>query len=418
MNGLKTLNLDQEIFKKVKKHKKVIYIDNEKLKDITPNEKVIIVNNKTGKKKKRIINTVYKSNFKSLKQNLGKKIKYLYPKDYNNDSEVTVITFKRNKKIIRKMLLIVLAVVLVLVVSYLMYVKISNYKTRKLLSKIENVKKEEVNIAIVEINPSVALEVKNNKVIKKGCINDDCIKIYNSIDIINKELNKVIEILYNKAKEEGIDTKDGVKVSSTNTELEKIVKKLSYVKYKKITNEEEKKIVSKVLDNDNIKNQESKKTYNQKLLDTYKKDSDYGKLYTCDLKDNNLSCHFTEKFVKKELNEPVNASDLEYYNYVLRIATVTNAKLVRVLDKFNIKHYGSKIEGLEEYEIVSGIYINNKRHMLLGNACYDSNCYNEFSISVGNTDTFDNFLMAYLPLYKLNLINLEYDKKDVVILNK
>lgn len=47
----------------------------------------------------------------------------------------------------------------------------------------------------VEINPHLLLNVKDNKVMKTVCLNEDCKKIYNDLSLENKNINEGIDII-------------------------------------------------------------------------------------------------------------------------------------------------------------------------------------------------------------------------------
>lgn len=261
----KELSIDNEIFKKIKKHKKVIYVqlNDEKLEE---KRKVIVTNKDNNKKIKRKIKKIYSAtNLEELKSILNKKEKYILPKNiediYSKEdilkNGIVGIEFKRNKKIFRKIFLGIIVVVLLYLLFNFVTNLIEDDKVNKLKDNLEEIKEKEINYVIVEINPKAILEVVNDKVVSKGCLNEDCKTIFNNIDI-NKTLKETIEAMYNVAKEKGIDVSNGVKVSSSNTKIENKVKELEYVEYTNITTSDEKGYLEQVLDNEELKNETSK----------------------------------------------------------------------------------------------------------------------------------------------------------------
>lgn len=292
----------------------------------------------------------------------------------------------------------------------------SNQLSKKNLEEfkesIQELQKEEVSYMIVEINPKAILEIVDGKVISKGCLNSDCLNIFQDIDFIGKDIKSVIELMYNKAKEKGIDVKDGVKVSSTNEKIKEYVKEIEYVDYKTIDSKEEKQQLEQVIDNDKIKNEEKKEDYQEKLLKEYKNDSDHGELYTCSLINNEVACYITEEF-DSELSKDLDS------NYNLYDFYQTSQKLERVLNKFDIKYDYKKTYNINN---VTEIYMNNEPYLIGSNYTSASttigigieaetkvNEYKNTAISVIKND--ETYL---LPITKLDLITLKYNESDLI----
>lgn len=316
----------------------------------------------------------------------------------------------------KKILLIVVLVILAAfgIIYFVMSYKntLNKKKTEEFIDNIQEIEKEEVTYVIVEINPKAILEVVNGKVISKGCLNNDCLKIFNDIEFENKEIKDVLESMYHTAKEKGIDVKNGVKVSSTNEKIETFVKDVEYVVYKKIDEIEEKKNVEQVLDNQAIKNEEKKESYQEKLLKEYQNDSDHGKLYTCDLINAEVACYVTEDF-DIELSKDLDS------NYDLYGLYQTSQKLERLLNKFGIQYDYKKTYNINN---VTEIYISGEPYSIGSN--YTSattsigigiepetkiNEYKNTAIQVNKND--ETYL---LPITKLNLINLKYNESDLI----
>ena len=74
--NLQQLNVDSELFKKIKKRKKTIYVLQNEDYLFLKNEKVIITNSETDKKlKRKIIKTYEAKNIEELKKSLKRKSK-------------------------------------------------------------------------------------------------------------------------------------------------------------------------------------------------------------------------------------------------------------------------------------------------------------------------------------------------------
>ncbi len=68
-----------------------------------------------------------------------------------------------------------------------------------------------------------------------------------------------MNILYNRAKEKGIDVTNGVKAYSTNTNIQEKIENIEYSTYQNISKEEEKELIAEVIDDSSINYTENKK---------------------------------------------------------------------------------------------------------------------------------------------------------------
>lgn len=329
-------------------------------------------------------------------------------------------TKKPKRKIFRKIFLGIILLVLIVVLFLFINNLITNYKTNKLKDNI-NKTNEEISYVIVEINPKIVLEIINGKVSNTGCLNDDCKTIFNNINVNNKSLKDTIEILYNEAKENNIDVTNGVQVSSSSNVREEI-KDLTYVKVEIITSEEENKILSEVIDNNEIKNKLSKNEVSNNLLELYKKDKDYNKLYTCNIINNELKCYITEEFETVLTYEGETLKEIyeDFRNY---------QKLENLFDKFNIKYDKGKVEGID-LKLINNVYVNNTKYYLFTGTTYTSttvsmtgpltepitSSYNKAGIVLKKNGDFEPFRYEILPFSKFDLVSKSYNEEDVVIL--
>jgi len=325
------------------------------------------------------------------------------------------------RKIFRKIFLGIVVLIVLLVGYYFVSDFITNYKTNKLKNKIEDIEKD-ITYAVVEINPKIILEIVNGKVSNRGCLNDDCKVVFNNINVTDKSLKEVVEILYNKAKENDIDVSNGVQVSSSDNKVKEEVEDLTYVKVEIITSEEEEKFISEVIDNDKIKNKVSKEELADKLLKVYKKDKDYNKLYTCNIINNELKCYITEEFEKVLTYEGETLSEIyeDFRNY---------QKLEKLFDKFNIKYDKGKVEGID-LRLINNVYVNNTLYYLFTGTTYTSttvsatgpiaepitSSYNKAGVVLKRNEDFEPFRYEILPFSKFDLVSKSYNEEDVVIL--
>lgn len=233
----------------------------------------------------------------------------------------------RNKKhIFRNIILVLLGIVLLYFGFIFVKKTFGKLNAKKVNNDILNVNKEKTSYVFIEINPSLLVTVKNNIVIDVACLNSDCINIYDELDIKNKNINDGIEIIYNKSREKGFDTSNGVKIKSTD-KLDIDLKEYITIEY--IDDEIQNKLLSKVINNESIKTIDNQNYY-ANLWDKLKKDSDYGKVYECEMNGEKLSCYFKKDFFKK----PDTNSLPELY----RLFAEFNFALQNTFDKFGINY--------------------------------------------------------------------------------
>lgn len=310
---------------------------------------------------------------------------------------------KSSKPKKRKKLKIVVAVILLLILSLITFHFISNIISKKqvesLRKNIEEISSYKTSYVIIEINPKILIELTGDKVTNKVCLNDDCENVFGDLDLSNTELKETITMLYETAKAKGIDTSNGVKLSTTDTNLQKITEDLNYVTYNILTTEEENSILNELDNKEEL--EEKKNEYNKKLIDIYKEDSDYDKYYTCIEENNNIKCYITSNF-ENDLSE---IFDLTNLNTIINNARNLN----RILDKFNVQyHYNNSFGVKDIYEInANGTYLwfGNDLSYTGENSNYQEIHYNFPYLEIDE---------SLLPLIKLNLIDSTYDTKDLI----
>lgn len=402
--------VDEATYKKIKKRKKCIYVSHDNI--LEGIDKKVLISNGNKEKKAKIKDKYVIDNFDALKNKLGKNSKYITPVDMKDNFEkLYVIEFKSSLKLFRKIILFIL----ILGLLYVCKINIDRYNHQKFLNSLHETKQEEISYVIVEINPKLLMELKGNQINNFTCLNEDCKNVFNTINIKDKVINEAIEILYNTAIDKGINVSNGVKIFSQNEKIKEKVDNISYVTYKKITKEIENEYKKEIIDESEKTNFDNEKSYNEKLLEAYKKDKDYDKFYTCNLDNGDLECYITDRLFKK-VGQNVDLTTL------LEIVDGYQ-ELMKVCDKFDIPYKSRGVEGGEILGIdkayLSSIYISGS-YRIVNNFSYSSNeCNGCISISNGNmADASLNGDHYYvLPLNKLNLVNGTYKTKDIIQLD-
>ena len=407
---MKELKVSNSDFLKIIKRNKLIYLK-ECNEDYQIKDKIKVINLENGKHKKyKITNLYYGKTKEEFNQTLKDKNKYLCNSDidFSKGKEYVGLELKHSRKIIRKSILIIFLLLILFGLIYLIRFGINTWQNKKVISQIEKVKEEEIYYVFIEINPSIALEVKNDKIISTACLNDDCYTYFKNVEVKNKKLNEVIDILYTKAKDAGINV-EKVSVSSVNNNVESIIQNKDYVEFHNINNDTQKEYLDNLEDNTDLGN--DKKDYNEKLLDVYKKDSDYDKLYSCNIVNDEIECFITDEFFA-QLSIALRPNNL---------FTVVDyqQQLMRLLDKFNIKYETSGIEGTDLLNVaVRGIYIDNQYHNFSQGACANCVCYRKAHINLYDEENTFNLKMTFIPINKIDLVHLKYNSKDVILLNE
>lgn len=427
---MRELNVDNETFKKLKKHKKVIYLqlEDSNTSEIENNFEVIISNQDTKKELIRKVKKVYRnSNLEELKGILKKKTKYISPKNfeevYSKEENIVAFEFKYKKKIFRKLFLGIFVVVLCLFINNL----IQNYISKMVIKDVENFKKEEEVIAIIDINPSIALKIKNGTVIESKCLDQDCNDLLEKMNytyndnLNNQKLDKVLNEFYQGAKSYGYDTSNGITVSSSSSVVQVLVSDVKEATYKHITVEEENNVLNEV----NVEFSESELTkteYNNKLLEKLKKDPDYGELFTCDIYDEQVKCYMVD-FMADIMSEFGKDSLLS------KLAELESSifKFRSVLKKFDFQYkINPDDKTMESITLGNGITFG-----------YGDSCFTE--VNNGNNETIASFkitnCLSYgketlgpnyeilesksymLSFSKVELLTKTYDTKDIIFID-
>lgn len=215
---------------------------------------------------------------------------------------------------------------------------------KKIISVIENINHEKIDYVFVEINPSFILKVKDAKVLEVGCLNDDCLNIYNDIKAVGKDINDTINDIYNLTKDKGFDISKGVNIK-TNSNIE--IEQKEHIKVEYINKEKENELLNNlktditIIENDN---------YYLKLWEELKKDDDYGNIYDCKMSDIELEC-----YIKNDIEIDLSGFDAYINGTIPKLRSIA-----RVLRKFGIEVKQLMELGILERPIYF-IYVDNKK---------------------------------------------------------
>ncbi|MBE6144542.1 MAG: hypothetical protein E7169_03100 [Firmicutes bacterium] len=266
---------------------------------------------------------------------------------------------KKNSK--KYVFLLIVGIISAIIIFNLINKQLMKINDEKITSKLEELKTEEINYVFLEINPKFVLEVRDNKVISVGCLNDDCIKVYDELNVIGKNLIDSVDYIYNYLKEHKYNV---------NKAKVKVYKNFSFVSDKKhilvevIDKQEGEKLLNEVINNDKIKKQSSKEKYSIKLWNELKQDKDYGKIYECVLVGEELEC-----YIKKNLLVGFSITSKGMAKYLTKYDNIIPNLdgIARVLNKFGLKTksevelglfrnptYYMYVNGVEYLEFIDG----------------------------------------------------------------
>lgn len=313
----------------------------------------------------------------------------------------------RGKKKIWKILLVILIVIICIslvcfIISLINKNKMSK-NDEKLLNAIQTLEKERVSYVFIEINPKLVVTIKNDVVNNVACLNDDCMKIIDKIDAKEKELSNVIEVIYNVSKDNGFKVDDGVLVKWDGSQ-DLHLKNLNYVKTEVIDSEKHNELLKDVINNDDIKNKNEVEDYNAKLLEEYKKDADYGKIYECSIVDKELDCR-----IKKDLivNFDYDGNDVSKIMEMFTKVSPNLEGLTRVFNKF-----GLKAEDYEEFGVTIEpfryVYFKDIRFVVM----YKGKTAEKISFEGTKNCDYYTFDMVDINLTKLNDLKIRYLYED------
>ena len=255
---------------------------------------------------------------------------------------------EKKKGKVKKIFLIILLIIFIPIILFFGYRFINNkledINTKKMNNVINEISKDRIDYVFIEINPSFVLTIKENEVNDIACLNDDCVSIYNDIDVKGKSIGDSIDSLYNLAKEKGFDTSKGVKVKTT---ISLNFENKDYISVEFIDETSKQELLSNIKNNEEIKNK-SNVGYYTKLWEELKKDKDYDKVYACNMDNNELKCYI---ILQTGINtdSDYNVEDDTGFNFLQSILTDSTNKIFNTLKKFgfNVKDDKVIINGIE-----------------------------------------------------------------------
>lgn len=398
------LEMDFKEYKKIKHEKQsiLIVLNNEENKSINIKDNILITNNKK-KFKRRVKKIETYSNLDEIKKNVSNKQLGYKKKDIINYDDLVknytkndikkygllAIELKKKKHILKKIFFTILFLVLIIFLGLDIYKKIEKMNIQKYQDALIEISNDKLSYVFLEINPSFALILKGSNVSDAYCLNDDCLDIYNDINIKDKNINESIDIIYNISKEKGFDTSKGVKVKSSESIN---IEKKDYIALEYIEPNKEKELLDTVKNKDNLTSINND-VYYHKLWEKLKKDSDYDKVYSCNMDNGKLECYFIIESIMPMadvLDESKPVTDIMSQN----VFSVLN-KVKRTLNKFNIKTIDSGFGTV--------VYINNIGYTY----ALDTNLFRDYTTQI----CYDDF--GCFPQHHRDKFNI----KDLDLLN-
>lgn len=302
-------------------------------------------------------------------------------------------------KVKKKKHIFLMAILITIVLFTLMHfinMLVINVNNSKMSSNINKLEKYKTSYVFIDINPSFVLTLKDNKVEDVACLNDDCVAIYDDIEVKGKNIDDSIDSLNSLVESKGFDVSKGISVRTTGN--------ISITKKDNITIEyiskDKKDNLLKDLKNNQSINNNSNEDYYSKLWKELKKDQDYGKVYECGMNNDELEC-----YIKDNLFLDHNALTLLDMRKVIQ----NRKDISRVLNRFGIKNEGTDtFIGL--HLEVSNIYIDDiKFECQEDSVCYIAN-EEDYSIEVSLVKATNgiNLLNPNEVLNNVSFINREY----------
>ncbi len=332
------ITVEQLEYKNIKKGKQraVLQLNNDTNKMIHKKDKILLINGR-----KKIKGQVKKvSKLEKFEPDYNKKLfgnssyENLIKKFKKEDIEkygLIIIEFQKKKHIVRNLLLGILGLIVLFMCYQFITYKLDEINTKKINKTINQMNQEKISYVFVEINPSLVMTIKNNEIRDIACLNDDCMNLYNNLDLKGKNLNESLETIYRVSKENGYDVSNGVKVRTTESLN---IEKKNYITVEYIDSTKERELLNTVKNNQDIKNIDNQ-SYYSKLWEELKKDKDYDDIYTCSMDENQeLECHI---ILETGIH---NESDLDWdtyeeFSFLQNLLKKTAIRVLNTLKKFN-----------------------------------------------------------------------------------
>ena len=258
---------------------------------------------------------------------------------------------KPKKKILKKIMIAFLIFIIILIMLFFINRLIMKINDNKIKNAMNTLYKDKITYVFVEINPSTVLIVKNNKVLNISCLNDDCLSLYDDINVKDIDINDSINKIYNTAKSKGFNTDNGVKIKTTgNIEIDK----KEYISIEYIDKNKANKLLKDVINSKELKDSNNNDYY-IKLWDELKKDKDYNDVYNCKMDNDELKCYI---IYKPDISISVDDEDMGLVRLDrFRKLSTYMSKMNRVLNKFGVKTKSDTDMGI--FFELSYLYIND-----------------------------------------------------------
>lgn len=424
MSKYTKLEVSKDEFKKIRKGKQLIVIrlNNDEVKDINSKTKIIF-KSKIDRLIKKVKEIHSYPTLKELVENVDKKKLGYKKKDTPNYEDLTKsiseqdinkygivgIELRKKKHIFRKVLLVILAFAIIFTGYRFVKNKLIDMRIQKVKNSILEVNKEKTSYVFIEINPSMVLTVRDNKINDIACLNDDCVVIYDKLNVIDKDINKGIDTIYNISKENGFDTSKGVRVKSTDNIT---IENKDYINFEQISTDDEKQLLNNVINNQDIKSVDNDDYYS-KLWDTLKKDKSYDKIYSCSMNsDKELECYIKQEWLDSLPNYTLEqlGEFVMDYDRILDIYREWKG----VYEQFNVKFITDTdtIAGMKS-EYIDMFYVNGVPCKYGGYQFgYDLHYSHVLDLNGDDSD-----IKRLLPITKFNLVNSSYKEKDVIVVD-
>lgn len=327
--------LKTDDFKAIKNNKKCIHLmaDGEEYKDIGKKDKVLFSDEVRSKKFKRKVRAIER--YKSLEELKDIKPSKLGLKKgetitFQNDKNTILSIEVKPKLTFMKVIFVILCIILVGLLFTRVNGILKKMNDEKINRALNELYEDKIGYVFIEINPSLVLTTKGDKVTDVACLNEDCNKMEGDIDVVGKNLTNSVEAIYNLAKDKGFDTSKGVKIKTS--ESIQIDNKLNYVTVEYLSKDEEVKMLDGVKDKTIDRNDNN--SYYTELWEKLKKDSRYDESYTCNMDSGKLECYLKEDFIRPldgildESSPVTKALQITFFNQITGIK--------ETLDKFDI----------------------------------------------------------------------------------
>lgn len=172
----------------------------------------------------------------------------------------------------------------------------------------------------------------------------------------------------------------------------------------------------------------------QELLKVYQQDPDYGVSYICSVENGIFSCYITDSLIDDLIDDfnseysnwmETVAVDSEYDETAAMNAFVSlmmsmseiHGRIINVFEKFGVQYEAEVLPGMDYVTILDGVYLDSEREDYYSLDIYNRGSEDDPQYSYDLDFGFDqgdgDWYSVGLPLTKLNLVDMSYDRADV-----